>query len=116
MALKACELIERIKRRFESLDCRHRAGPPKITRRDSRQQIKADIGRRSAVGDRGLRIFLKIIGRQEIVSRGHEGLEKAPGAARDEAQVARRDIRQLILPREARRTARPPGEGGRDQP
>ena len=78
-----------------------RASPPAARRprpcrpSRSRAPLTADsryrprlVGRGPVRDDR-LRILLEVVRRQQVLRRRHEGLEEAPGAARDQAQGAR---------------------------
>ena len=51
---------------------------PQIERRDSCKQLKAEIGRRSAVSDNWRWCFLIIIGREPLRVRVHEMIEEVP--------------------------------------
>ena len=57
------------------------ADPAKLARAGHRQQIHADVGRRCAVGQRGLGVYLQVVWRQKIVCRGDAIFKKAPGVA-----------------------------------
>ena len=74
------------------LDGVRKADPAEIARRNDRQQIDADIGRRGARRHNRMRRFLEIVRRQQVVLGRHEGLEIAPGAARDGAQSVARSV------------------------
>jgi hypothetical protein len=116
VAAEALQLVQRRERRLQPLDGLERAAPAEIARRDARQQIEPDIRRRRAPRDDGLRTFLEIVGRQEIVLRRHEALEEAPGAPRDQAQAARIRRAECELAVLARRQARQPRDERRERP
>ena len=97
MAAKALQAFACVaKRRFEALDASRACRSSRNRARRPSTAGKADIGRRGAVGDDGVGILLEIVRRQHVVVGGHEGLEVAPGAPRDQPQ------------RSARRRRRPP--------
>ncbi len=95
-----------------------RPGPAEVARGHRGQQVEADVGRRGAVGDDRLRVLLEVVGRQHVVGGRHEGLEEAPGAARDQPQrarvgSARRGTRRRDARRQARSSARSPATRAR---
>ena len=61
--------------------------PAHVMRHRHGKKVQPDIGGRGAVGHLRARGFLEIVGRQEIVLLGHEGLEEPPGLARDLPQA-----------------------------
>ena len=93
MAAMTLHALDRRQRRFDPFDGIGQADPAEVARRDHRQEIDADIGRRGASGDDRTAGFLKIVRRQMVVFRRHEGLEIEPGAARDGAQPQPSDRR-----------------------
>ena len=64
-------------------------GPSEVAGADRGEKIEAEIGGRGPVGEYGLWVFLEIVRRQHVVRRRDEGLEVAPGTARDQPQGAR---------------------------
>ena len=71
---------------FQPFDGAVRADPGEVPRRDARQQIKADVGGRGALGDDRLGLQLEIVRWQRVGVRRHEGIEELPGAPGDTAQ------------------------------
>ena len=116
VAAEALQLVQRRECRLQPLDGLERAAPAEIARRDAREQIEPDVRRRGAPRDDGLRAFLEIVGREEIVRRRHEALEEAPCAPRDQAQAARVRRAQRELAVLARRQARQPRDERRERP
>ena len=81
------QAAHRCERGLEALDGGDRPGPAEVPRSDGRQQVEADVGRRGTTRDDRPRILLEVVGRQPVMRGRHEGLEVAPGAPRDHAQV-----------------------------
>ncbi len=86
MPSEALERAHRPKGRLEPLHGLERAEPPEIASRDQRQEINPDIRRRCPVSQDWIRILLKIVRREHMIFRGHEGLEETPRAPRDQPQ------------------------------
>ena len=76
------EAVHGAERRFEPLDCVHRADPPEIVRGDDGEQIQPEVGGRGAMGHDRCRLFLKIVGRKRVVFRADKGLEEPPSPPR----------------------------------
>ena len=113
MAAEALEPAHRRERRLEALDGLERADPAEIARRDRREQVRPIL-----VGDvrwatTGVGILLEVVRRQHVVRLRDEGLEEAPGPARDQPQRrAHRPAEIARLPASSRRQADP----ARDRP
>ncbi len=113
-------------RGFQPLDGLQRTDPAEVAGAGRRQKIQAEIGGRGPVGDHRLGQFLKIVRREHVLQRGDEGLEKAPGLARDQAQRAGVALgqrltrlglgRQARAQRQLRRHKPGQGEEGRQGP
>ena len=116
VAAKPRHAIERGKGRLEPFDRFDGAEPAEIARCDDRQQIDADVGRRSAMRDRRSRYLLKIVGGQHVVGRRHDELEEAPGLPCDLSHGAGivGDDGQPV--RSRRRCADPACDRGRRRP
>jgi hypothetical protein len=106
----------RRQRRLDAIERVAQAAPAEVARRDDRQQIEPDVGGRGAVREHPLRIFLVIVGRQVIFVVADERLEKPPGAAPDQAQLALFLARQLGFRHGRRRAADAPRNHGSGQP
>ena len=78
------------------------ADPAEVAGGDRREQVEPDVRRRRAMRDDRLRILLEVVGRQDVVLRPDEGLEEAPGAARDRAQEPARPRRRAARRRRRR--------------
>ena len=65
-----------------------RPSPAEIARGENRQQVKAEIGRRTAMRHDRLRRLLEIVRRQPVVLRADKGLEEMPHATSGQPQVA----------------------------
>ena len=116
MAAMALHLLDRRHRRVDAAGRIGEADPAEIARRNDRQQIDADIGRRGSRRHDRVRRFLEIVRRQHVVLGRDEGLEIGPGAARDRAQhrrVGGRDVQPVLG---LGRAADQPGEGRRAGP
>ncbi len=87
VAVVAVEPIERLEGLFQPPDHRPQAEETEVIGRHGGEQVKADVGRRCAVGQLALGVLLVIIGRQAVVLAAHEGLEEVPGLAGDAAQL-----------------------------
>ena len=101
---------------LQPVDGLGRPGPSEVAGADRGEEVEAEIGGRGSVGHRRLRVFLKIVRRQHVVRRRHEGLEEAPGAACDQPQSAGVRIRDRQATRHERRQARPSSDGRRCDP
>src|SRR5271163_2939011 len=75
---KSFEPVERCKSGFQTIYCLEYADPAEFVSRCDGEQVEAYIGRRSSIGDNGLRYLLKIIGRQHVLRPGDESVEEAP--------------------------------------
>ena len=126
MAAEAREAGQCGKRCLQPLDRFHCAEPAEIARRDDRQQIDTDIGRRGTTRDHRDRHLLEIVGRQHVVGRRHDELEEAPGLSRnvahhpsilvDDSQSARPLGRRADPPRHRWRHRPQQPEGQRQWP
>ena len=79
MAAIGLQLLDRGDGGFQPLGGVGKPDPAEIARRQYRQQIDADIGRRCARGDHRGRKLLEIVRRQHVVLGRDEGLEIEPG-------------------------------------
>ena len=79
MAAIGLQLLDRGDGGFQPLGGIGEPDPAEIARRQDRQQIDADIGRRCAGGHHRSRDFLEIVRRQHVVLGRDEGLEIEPG-------------------------------------
>src|SRR5216683_1171544 len=89
MAAESLEAIHRGERRVEALGHLVRAGPSEVVRGDYGEKIESEIGWRGAMGNNRLRVFLEVVGREQVVLGGDELLEKTPGAAGGKAERVR---------------------------
>src|SRR5215210_8101414 len=84
VAAKPWKLGKRLESQLKSFDELKCSDVAEVVRRDCRKQKQTDVGRRGAVRDDGLRVFLKIVRRQPLIFLADEGLEESPRAARDQ--------------------------------
>ena len=117
MASKLFQSVHGAEGVFQAFGCCLNSNPAKIAGREGRKQIQPDIRRRGSVGDDGLRIFLKIIWRKEVVHGSNKSLKEAPSAARHEPESGRIGRRESLYVRKAWRKADPArnGRGGNPQ-
>ena len=85
-----------VERGFHPVHVFVRADPAEIVRRDHRQQVQTEVGRRGPMRQHGLRVFLEVVGRKHVIFRRHKGLEEAPGAAGDQSERASRRRRERL--------------------
>ena len=85
----------RLQRQLQALHQLGCSDPAELARAGCRQQIQADVGRRCAVRQRGLQVYLQIVWRQVVVLRADTILKVAPGIARQRQQVS------LVVPTQA---------------
>ncbi len=112
VAAEALEAAHRLERRLETLDGVERAEPAEVAGGDRGEQVEAEVRRRRAVRHHRAGIFLEVVRREHVVRGRDEGLEEAPGAARDAAQRAHvRGAERRAAP-DRRRAARPARDGG----
>ena len=95
---------------FEAVDGIPQAEPAEVPRGEHGQQVKSEVGGRTAVRDDGMRRFLKIVRRQMVVFRGHERREEPPGAASDQAQLQKILGARVFAGVRLRREAQAPGQ------
>ncbi len=109
MALIFLHLLKRVDGCCDAIKRLGKADPAKVTRRNHREKIHADIGwRRTLRNDRSW-IFLEVIGRKMVVFLIRELGEIAPGTARIPAQsrfVGREHFQRVLR---LGRTADEPG-------
>jgi hypothetical protein len=74
--------IERILEPFRHVED---PDPAEVVGDGRTQQVETQIGRRGAVGDGWLGVFLEVVRRERVVLFTHERLEETPGAAGDQA-------------------------------
>ena len=113
MAAIGLQLFDRGDRGFQPFGGVGEPDPAEIARRQDRQQVDADIGRRGARRHHRRGGFLEIVRRQHVVLGRDEGLEIEPGPAPEGAQpglVRLRDDQPVLglgraadQPRERRR-------------
>ena len=98
---------------FQRFPC---ADPSQIVRREHGQERQTHVGRRGAVRHDRIRIFLKIVGRQPVVSFRDECLEESPGPPRCGTERERVGGGQHFGARRRRRKADRPRHNRRDGP
>src|SRR3989338_6179346 len=87
MAAVFLQLIHRGKGLLEPFNRVRNADPSEIPGGRDGKQIKADIGRGSAVGGHRFRNFLKIIRGKKMMLPVDEGFKKTPGLAGDRTKI-----------------------------
>jgi hypothetical protein len=112
----AFEPLHRAERRFQALDQLQRTDPAEVPRADGRQQVEAEIGRRSPARDHRRGVLLEVVRRQPVVGRRDERVEVAPCAPCDEPQGQRVGRRHRDPPRDGRRAADDAREQRREHP
>ena len=115
VALVALQPVHGVQRRPRTLDQLVQRDVAEVVGRQAGQQRQSDVGGRGAAGNAFDRMFLHVVGRQEVVGRADEGLEKGPGAAAQQAQ----ELRLLGVQRRQgplQRPADPPDDQRRRQP
>lgn len=103
-------------RGFQPVRGLHGAGPAEVARGHGRQQVQPHVGGRGAACHHGLGVFLEVVGRQVVLGRRDEGLEKAPSTPRNAPQRQRVVQRRCALRCRHRAAARAPGQCRRRQP
>ena len=116
MAAIGLQLLDRGDGGFQPLGRVGEPDPAEIARRQDRQQVDADIGRRGARRHDRRRDLLEIVRRQHVVLRRDEGLEIEPGAASDGAQLGLVGLRDDQPVFGLRRAADQPCESRRPDP
>ncbi len=134
VAAVALEAVEGVERGGGALEQARQRDVAEVVGGEVGEQPQADVGRRGAVGDHLGGELLHVVGRQVVVLVADEGLEEAPGLARQALQeldlpgrqaVALRAQRAADEPRHRRRAApqqqhagrgRQVGVGGAQQP
>ena len=84
VAIEALHLLKGDERRLQTLDGFGRSRPAEVTGSCGRQQVEADVCRRSPVRDGRLRRLLEIVRRQHVACRRDKCLEEAPGSTGNE--------------------------------
>ena len=112
MAIVLGQLVNRAQRRLQACDHVLGGDPAEFARTRHCQQVKANIGRRRAVRQRRLGIYLQIVGGQIVVQWGDAVFKKAPRVLRNVSQVSALVSCQPQVFRSACRQAGPPGKDG----
>src|SRR5262249_50845884 len=108
VAAAALEGVQRVDGRGDAIERVENAQPAEVVSRERRQQIEADVGRRRAVRDHGLRVLLEVVRRYRVVLGTDEGLEEVPGPSRRPAQRAGIVVAQRLRAGVLLRQADPP--------
>ncbi len=98
VAAELRHLTDGVEGQLQALDQFERARVTEVVRGGGRNQEQPDVGGRGAMGHHGLRVFLKIIGRQPLVFLRDERLEEAPRAPRDEPRLLLVGRREFLAP------------------
>ena len=71
---------------FDAIHSLERAEPAEVARGNCGEEIQANIGRRSAVGDLRFGFFLKIVRRKEMIFGGYKFFKETPCSPRNQSQ------------------------------
>ena len=102
MATVAFELLQGVQAAADAGGQVAGADITQIRRGEGGQKQHADIGRRGAVGDLAVGLFLVVVRRQPVVVGANEGFEEQPGTSRQLAEEGALGLIQLDHGRPAR--------------